>query len=218
MWSVIGYVLLSLLGLLLLFLILPVYARVRYREELTVTVRVFGIPVYRYCSAKASKGKSKKRADKPAEKTQKKKNTFLSDLSARLKSDGVRAVVDEIGALARLADGAFRRVARTVAVDRLQLQLVIASEDAAATAQDTGKVCAVLYPSLTTIQAVIRIRRRAVTVLPDYLGEKSRAEADVLVHALPVRLLGTALWALLSYGALQSHKSAKMKEELENGQ
>lgn len=217
MWSVIGYILLSLLCLLVLLLILPVYARVRYREELTVTVRVFGLPVYRYNSAKAPKEKPKKRVDKPGAKSEKKKNTLLGDLSTRLKSDGVRAVLDEARALSRFVGGAFRRVARTVVVDRLQLQLVIASEDAAATAQNTGKVCAVLYPSLTAIQAVIRIRKRAVTVTPDYLGEKSRAEADVLVHALPVRLLVTALWALFAYGALQSHKSAKTKEELENG-
>lgn len=217
MWSVIGYILLSLLCLLVLLLILPVYARVRYREELTVTVRVFGLPVYRYNSAKAPKEKPKKRADKLGAKSEKKKNTLLGDLSTRLKSDGVRAVLDEARALSRFVGGAFRRVARTVVVDRLQLQLVIASEDAAATAQNTGKVCAVLYPSLTAIQAVIRIRKRAVTVTPDYLGEKSRAEADVLVHALPVRLLVTALWALFAYGALQSHKSAKTKEELENG-
>ncbi len=218
MWSVIGYILLSLLCLLLLLLILPVYARVCYREELTVTVRVLGIPVYRYNSAKAPKEKPKKRADKPAGKPKKKKNTLLGDLSARLKDDGVRAVVDDVRALSGFVGGACRRVARAVVVDRLRLQLVIASEDAAATAQDTGKVCAVLYPSLTAIQAVIRIRKRAVTVTPDYLGERSRAEADVQMHTLPIRLLGTALWALLSYGALQSHKSAKTKEELENGQ
>ncbi len=218
MWSVIGYILLSLLGLLLFLLIVPVFARLQYREELTVRVRVFGIPAYRYSSAKKS-AELKRKADKPADKPKKEKNPLLDDLAKRLKTESVGAAVEELRALARIVGGAARRVFKAVTVDGLQLRLVIASEDASATAQNVGRVCAVLYPSLTAIQSVIRIRRREVTVTPDYLAEQGSVTADVLLHVVPIRLVWAALCALVSYMILQSRKSAlvKTREELENG-
>lgn len=216
MWSVIGYILLALLGLLLLILLMPLYVRLRYREELVVCVHVLGIPVYRYSSAKPPKQQEQK-TDKPVKKKTTEKPTMLNDLSVKLKTEGVRAVVDEIASLARIVSGAARRVFRAVTVDRLQMELVIASADAAATAQDTGKVCAVLYPALTTVQSVIRIRKRAVTVVPDYLGEKGRVTADVLIHAVPIRLVWAALCALIAYMAFQSRKSTNTGEDAKNG-
>lgn len=219
MWSVIGIILLSLLGLLGLVLVSPVVARIRYDEELTVCVRVLGIPVYRYSSAKPKREKPKK-TDKPAgskKQPKEEKPSFFADLAKRLKSDGVGAAVAELKELANEVVGAVRRVARCVVVDRLQLELVIASEDAAATAINSGRVCAVLYPSLTAIQSVVRIRRRAVTVVPDYLAEKGSVRADILLHSFSVQLVWAALRTLMSYFALQSRKSTKTKEESENG-
>ena len=196
MWSVIGYSLLSVLAVILLLLLLPVFVRMQYREELAVRVFVWGIPVYRY-SSKKPKPKAKKKADKPS-KT-KEKSSFLEDLSKKLKTDGVGAVVSETKNWANVALGASRRLCRAVTVDRLQLSLVVASEDAAATAQNTGRVCAVLYPSLTAIQSVVRIRHRAVTVTPDYLSETGSVTADITAHAMPIRLLWAAcahLWRI----------------------
>lgn len=219
-WGVIGIVLLSLLGLLVLILLSPVFARIRYDEELTVCLWVLGIPVYRYSSAKPKREKPKRKADKPKkkkEKTEEKKPSFFADLAKRLKTDGVGAVVAEVKEIAREVVGALRRVARCVVVDRLELQLVIASDDAAATAINSGRMCAVLYPSLTAIQSVVRIRHRAVTVVPDYLAEKGRVRADIVLHGFSIRLVWAAVRTLMSYIALQSRKSTKTKEESENG-
>lgn len=216
-WSVIGIVLLSLLGLLVLLLISPIFVRIRYNEELTVCVWVLGIPVYRYSSGKPKREKPKKKADKPKKKTKEEKPSFFADLSKRLKTDGVGAVVAEIKELAGLVIGAARRVAHAVTVDRLQMDLIVASDDAAATAINSGRVCAVLYPSLTAIQSVICIRHRAVTVTPDYLAEKGRAQVDVLLHGFSIRLVWAAVRTLISYIALQSRKSTNTKEESENG-
>ena len=212
MWSVIGYSLLALLGLLVLLLLVPVFVRVQYREELTVCVRVWGIPVYRFPNAKPRPPQT----DKPKTTARKQPNTMLTDLSQRLKTDGVRAVAEEVQALARIAGGAARRVVRAITVRRLQLQLIVASCDAATTAQDTGRICAVLYPSLTAIQSVVRIRKREVTVTPDYLAEQGRVTAEVTGHVIPLRILWAALGAVVSYGALRSHNNGK--EELQNGQ
>ena len=222
MWGIIGYSLLGLLGLLILLLILPVFVRVQYREELAVCVRVFGIPVYRYSSAKEKpdkpkepKKQKKQKTDKPKKK--KEKGGFLADLAKDLKTEGVSAVLGTVKAIAGLAVGALKRVLKAVTVDRLQLQLFIAAEDAATTAINTGRVCAVLYPSLSAIQCALRIRHRAVTVAPDYLAETGRVAADVRLHIVPVRVLWAALWTVLKLSTVFDHKTRKTKEEHENG-
>ncbi len=221
MWAIIGYSLLGLLGLLILLLVLPVFVRVQYREELTVCVRVFGIPIYRYSSSdekpKKPKKSKKKSTAKQKKKSEKKKDGFFAELAKDLKTEGISAVVGTIKAIAGLTVGAVKRVLRAVVVDRLQLQLFIASEDAAATAINTGRVCAVLYPPLTALQSVLRIRRREVTVTPDYLAEKGRVVADVRFHAIPIRILWAALWTVLNMGAVFDHKTKKTEEEQGDG-
>lgn len=221
MWGIIGYSLLGLLGLLILLLILPVFVRVRYQDELTVCVRVLGIPVYRYSSSeekpdKPEKLKKKKKAkDKP--KKEKEKHGFFADLAKDLKNEGAAAVIRTVKAVVKLATGALKRVLKAVTVDRLQLQLFIASEDAAATAINTGRVCAVLYPALSALQCGMRMRHRAVMVTPDYLAEKGRVIADVRLHVIPIRALWAALWTVLKLGTVMDTMTKKTKEEHEDG-
>ncbi len=216
MWSIIGYCLLGLLGLAVAALLLPTVIRLDYREVLTVRVWVLGIPVYRF-SSKSTKSFTKPRtvkADKPAKTTP---NSWLSELTEKLKTDGVHAVVDEVRWLSHWASGTARQICSAVTLDRLLLQLVVASRDAATTAQDTGRVCAVLYPALTTLQYVVRIRKRAVTVTPDYLATKGRVTVRVVAHACAARLLWVVLHAASSYDARRSHTVKKAEEAQEYG-
>lgn len=212
MWSIIGYCLLGVLGLAVAALLLPTVIRLDYREVLTVRVWVLGIPVYRF-SSQSTKPRTAK-ADKPAKA---KPDSWLSKLSAKLKTDGVRAVVEEVQSLARWATGTAREFFSAVTVDRLSLQLVVASRDAATTAQNTGRVCAVLYPALTTLQYAVRIRKRAVTVTPDYLATEGRVTARVIAHACAARLLWVVLHAASSYDARRSYMAKRAEEEQKDG-
>ncbi len=204
---IVAYILLGLLGVLAVALLLPISARLEYETELTVCVRVCGVLVYRFYSSNPRPQK----ADKPPTASEDK----LHRLSERLKTDGVGTVLAELSALADTAKRFTRYVLRAVTVDRLALQLIIASEDASSTAQNTGRVCALLYPALTTLQAVLRIRRRAVTVVPDYLAQQGRVRADVRAHVIPVRLLPAALCAVRAYISRQRKNT---KEDLSDGQ
>ncbi len=186
MAEIIGYCLLGLFGILLVVLLVPVYANVTFHEELRVTVYVLGIPIFRYPGAD--------KAEKDSTETQTEPQG-LSGLALRLKTDGVAATVSLVKKTAALAVGAARRALAALTVDKLRLQLVVTGEDAAQAAENTGRVCAVLYPAITAIQqTVLRIRQRSVTVTPDFLGTKGRVEAEVIVHAIPLRLLIIFLW------------------------
>lgn len=214
--AVIGYVLLGLLALVLLLPLFPVFVRVTFEEDLWVRVYLLGLPIVRFSpKTDETAPPPEPAADKPGTKPQ--KIGILTDLSRSLKEDGVKAVVHHITELARIAGGVLRRVFKALTVDRLILDLTVASGDAADTAQNCGKVCAVLYPALSALQLGLRIRHRAVTVTPDFLAEKGRMQADVTIHAVPYRVLFAALLALPAF--LKWRKTLKpiQEEEQVNG-
>ncbi len=205
MWAVIGYVLLGLLALLLLLLIVPVYARFTFDGEAHLCVRVWGVPVYRFPPKKVKKEKPvAAKSDKPKQAD---KPSFLRQLAEQLKTDGVGTTLRFFEQLAALAGGTAYRVLRAVTVDRLRLQLTVTGEDAAVAAQNTGKVCAVLYPAVTAVQqTLLRMRKREVTVTPDFLGDTNRVTADVTARVMPLRILVILLCALVRYNGILEHK------------
>ena len=212
---VIGCILLGLLVLLLLLPAIPVFVRLTFYGELQVTAYVIGIPVYRFSSERDEKQPEapehkRKKNSKPSPD---KPDDPLSSLAVRLKKDGVGAALECARELAQVAAGTARRVLAALTVDKLLLRLFITGEDAAATAQNTGKVCAMLYPSLTAAQSVLRIRKRVVTVTPDFLAAKGKAEAEVLVHAVPYRLLWAAMRAWFAYKKWNDHLHTNITEE-----
>lgn len=208
MLAILGYVLLGIAALLVLVLVVPVGVRVIYDDTLRVTVRVFGLPLITFTPSKRPK------APETADKPNAKKEGPLARLSRSLKEDGVGETVRLVQALARIATTTVRRVLSAITVDRLRLQLTVASADASTTAQLHGRVCAVLFPAVTTIQAVLTIRHREVTVTPDFLAHNGSVRAFVTAHAMPVRLLWTA-W--VGYRNVQKTRFVISKEEQNNG-
>jgi len=195
-WKIIGFCLLGILLLLLALLLVPIYARVTFRDELRLCVRVWGIPLFRYSSDR----EVPQAADKEA------KSSKLRSTAERLKADGVGATLHLVRELTCLAAGAARRLLAAITVDKLCLQLYITGSDAAETAENTGKVCAVLYPAVTTLQqTVLRIRKRAITVTPDFLAEEGRVSADVTAHAIPLRIVMIAIWLAFRYRVITKH-------------
>ncbi len=194
MLAIIGYSILCLIVLLLVVLSVPVFARVTYGEELRVCVRVLGISVFRFPSDKPPKPTAGKPEKQPA---------ALTSFAERLKRDSVGETVRLFEQLAALAVGTVRRLLWAITVDKLCLQLFIAGEDAAQTAQKTGQICAALYPAVTAVQqTVLRIKRREITVTPDFLAESGRVAADITAHVIPLRILFIALCTLTRYGAI----------------
>lgn len=203
MWVAVGYIFLGLLSLLLITLVIPAYVQLRFKEELTICVRILGIPVFRFSSDDEKKTESSKQDEPSTGKA----------VAASLKSDGVNATVQYVKQLTSLVVNTARRVFSAITVDKLTIQLTVSSSDASQTAQDTGRVCAVLYPAVTALQNVVNIRKREVTVTPDFLAEKGKAELELLAHAMPLKLL----FAVRQYFTARSIIKKENREEVEHG-
>lgn len=112
-----------------------------------------------------------------------------------LKEEGVRAVIEYYLQIGRLLKSAAERLMRAITVDRLYLDILVASGDAAQTAIDYGKVCAVVYPVQALIESKMRVRRRAINISTDFLHDSGELKADIRLHAVPIRVL----WAILLF-------------------
>lgn len=225
MWAV--YILLGLLALILLLLLLvlfvPVWARVTYRGELCVRVRVLGIPLTVLpASAKSPKadkpsGKETKKSAEEKAKSPSRGKELLNEISRSFREDGVQATLDYLQALAKLAGRAAGRALRSITVDCLRLDMLIATGDAADTAQRYGQVCGVLYPALAAVSGPVHIRRRRLRVEPNFLAEKSAVQLDVRLHIWVFRLVGAAIALLVGYGMMRNTDSVDKKEEPKHG-
>ncbi len=210
MWAV--YSLLALLALVLAVLIIPVFGRVTYDGELTARVRVWGIPITLTPKPEQPPKKPGKKAAKRRPKTD--KPSKWQEIKALLKEDGVGSTLGFLKDVASLAGRTANKALRAVTVKRLQLHLLIATEDAATTAQRYGQVCGVLYPALALVEQKVRVCRRQVRVEPNFLLEKSAVRFDIRVRISPWCLLGAGLSLLWGFLMLREKDLPKNSKEV----
>lgn len=183
-------IILGIIALLILILLLPVHLHASFSDNLKVRVGVMFINFTLY--PLPSVFKKKKKEDKHKKKKVQKELTNAEEI---LKEDGVSAVVEYYLEMVRLIETAAKRLARTVTVDKLNINIIVASEDASQTAINYGKVCSVVYPSQALIESVFRVRRRSIIITPDFLREKGHFDGEMKLHVIPMRVL----WALLLF-------------------
>ncbi len=215
------YILLGLLALLLLVVLLvlfvPVYARVTYEDELCVRARVLGVPITLLPSKDVPEEQERTPEKKAKPQKPSKTKELLDEVSRSFKEDGVAATLQYLGELAKLAGQAVGRVLRSITVDKLDLELIVADGDADATAILYGQVCSVLYPAFAAIAGVIKVRKRNLRVEPNFLLENSTVRADVRLHIWVYRLVGAAIVLLVRYMLLKDTDLITDKEEANHG-
>lgn len=211
MWIL--YSLLGLLALLIVLLSIPVYGRLSYDGDLSARVWVLGIPITlmprpepasKPASAQSSSGKKQKE----------KKPSKLKELAELMKQDDLSGTLHFIGEVAALAGKTVGRLLRSITVNRLDLQMRIATDDVATTAQRYGQVCGVLYPALAIIERWVRIRRRDLRVEPNFLAEESAVRFDIRLQVSLWRLLGAAVALLWGFLVIKEQSNPQNKKEV----
>lgn len=213
------WVLYSLLGLLLLIIValsVPVFGRITYDGELTARIRVLGIPI----TVLPQPEKDDKSAASTPKKSQKGKKTKeeqpskFKELVSLMKQDDLAGTLHFLHEAARLAVKTVGRVLRAVTVKQLDLQLIVATDDPATTAQRYGQVCSVLYPSLAGIEQVVRVHHRNLRVEPNFLMEKSAVRFDVRLRVSVWRLIGAGLALVWGFVVLKEQDNPQITKEV----
>ncbi|MBP3415369.1 MAG: DUF2953 domain-containing protein [Clostridia bacterium] len=220
-------IILWILAAILVLLCIPVFARFEYDGELKVCVRVLFIPfrvypkeefennkIVRFIKRFAVKNKDPLKptdsANKPAKKKQ--ENSFTKLVGQHGFSGAVALLVDT----ARLAVGSFGRVLKNITVDRFDLDVTIADEDAAETALSYGKWCAVIYPAASLVLRSVRRYKKNINVNPDFTAQQSTFKADVKIHLYPLAMVGIAIafFAKMLFRQIKKTVSQKVAENL----
>lgn len=216
------YILLGLLGLLTLVLVVPVYGRVIYDKDLKATVWVLGIPITLLPQEEKTLSPPTSKAKNNAV-TQKKRNpqekpSKWQELTAMFREDGPAATIHYLCELAKLAGQAVGHLLKAVTVDRLSLELLIATGDPADTAVRYGQVCSALYPALAGIESRVGVRRRYLRVEPNFLQEKSDIALDVRLHIRVWQALWAVLVLLIKFILMkETDETVNYKEVIHNG-
>lgn len=195
----VAYSLLGLCGLvvvlLLLVLFVPARLTIRYDGDWWIRLRVLGIPIALLDGTSAHEKATPETAR--ARRGGKKKPSKWKQIIAELRADGPAATLRYLSELAKLAGTAAGRVLRSLTVDKLHLEWVVATGEPAATAVRYGQVCAALYPPLAAVGRWVRIRRQDIRVEPNFLLPESDMRLDIRLHIAVYRLIA-ALVALAS--------------------
>ncbi len=207
------WVLYSLLGLLLLLIValsVPIYGHIAYDGEMLVKIRVLGIPIVLAPQPESKSFRpSRKQKKEPTEKPSK-----IKEMISLMKQDDLAGTLHFLHMVATLAAKAVGRVLRSITVSRLDLQMLIATEDPATTAQRYGQVCSVLYPALAGVESVVHIHRRDLRVEPNFLMEKSAVCFDIRLRMSVWRLLGAGIALLWGILLLKEHDNPQIKKEV----
>lgn len=199
--EIIGWILLSLLGLVLLLLALlcslKLSLQAGYCETLLLKVGIGPVKLNLSDSMQMSKeeaeeftAKKKKKAAKPKEKPKKKKEKPPKYTEKPPLTAVVTAFKD-------LAVGILTRFAKHIKLEELRLRVLAASDDAAKTALEYGSFCAAAGMVQTAAEALPRTNPKKVNIAVecDFLADTPEIDAEIRVSIRVWRLVWMALFA-----------------------
>ena len=198
---IIVYILLGLVVLLFLLLLLPAHIAVTFDGSFQAGAGI-GPVVFRLYPPKEEKKKKKKEIsyEKPPKKSKKEEGVrAASELERLWKEEGWQAALSYLCRMASFLLEAFQRFLDILVIDRLNIQLRVASGDADITATDYGKACGVLYPVLALIKSRVRVRREQLSVQPDFIAEKTEFRLEFRAHVILIKVLWQGLRLLMRF-------------------
>jgi Protein of unknown function (DUF2953). len=173
-------------ALLIVLLQMRVRLCISYRDGFDYAV---GYMMITYRMNKKEKGQAKrgKKKKEPAKKLNLEQIRQFLELFERI-WENVRPVILKIG--------------RTIRIDNLTIDLTVGADDAAQTAVTYGEACALLYPAVTVLEGLVRIKRRKILINADFNRNQSsltfECRASIRLGAVVGVGLAAAVKLLLS--------------------
>mgnify|MGYP003292235878 CR=1 FL=1 len=129
-----------------------------------------------------------KKNKQPKEKKQ--GNSLIKQLYIDQGYDGLEKMLRAVGS----SLGSFLgKLYKTFTIDELYITMITATGDAAETAIKHGKLCAWLYPVLGKLVSTCKVKKYDFDISPDFLATKSKAEAYVKLHVVPIKVTNAAV-------------------------
>ncbi len=182
-----------ILLLLLLILFLPFSFSISYEERFVAKAYFCGVRLFSTEKPKSKKDKNSK--PKKPEKKEKKPNVF-NQAKEKLGASGAIKYFAEIAKMAMKKLGfAFKHLK----FRKFRLFLSVGASDAAETAIRYGEVCTAVYPALSTLFSICKIKGESVDISADFNSGKIKFGFSAVIRAQLIFFLIAALGGLIQY-------------------
>ena len=169
---------LSVKWLFLNIKLLPLSAKAKQRREQEQTAKDAEQAAAQAVQEQASQPEQASQAPQAA-----KKPSMLRDLWNVHGYDGlVKMLKDTVAALNRFTGG----MLGSIVIEKLFFDMRVSSDDAAQTAVDYGKQCALLYPLFGSVVTRLKVKEYDVNIYPDYLAGKNQTYLTCVAAVSPL--------------------------------
>lgn len=229
--EIIGWILLSLVGLVVFLLAvlccIKLSLRAGYCEDLLLKVGIGPVTLDLGKSMKEAKEEAEEYAKEKKKKKKKKKKAAEKEEKPKEKKEKPPKYTEKpslttiITAFKDLAVGILTRFAKHIKLEELRLRVLVASEDAAKTALEYGSLCTAAGMVQTAAEALPRTNPKKVNISVecDFLAEKPEIDAEICVSIRIWRLVWMALFAakplMEALSLLKAYKYFKKQEKEE---
>ncbi len=199
-------------GLLILLCILPLTVDLSFCDGLVLKIRYSGITVFD--NAKRVKYKKKEKTKKKSvpktdETTPKKENFFKKTYRQK----GLLGTVMYFSSILNMLLKKMCWVVRRFKFRKFKLDISVATNDAADTAIQYGKICGAVYPVISFFESNTDFKAREININADFDKTKSEFKTSVSVTTRIFFWLVAAICVLFEFLKLQRKESEKYERK-----
>lgn len=193
-------IILSVILLIIDFLIFcPFTVKFEYDNELRLKAGYL-FPFFKILPQNPKKDKPKKQkkqkkntSSQNENKKRKKKKNPMSEL---IHSKGLSGLIELIKALAKIALETVNKITDHTVISKMELNLQIASEDAAKTALTFGNTCSAIFPAISIIENHVKKCNHKENIVPCFTETETKIHFILKVRIVPFFILSAAVKAL----------------------
>jgi hypothetical protein len=189
------YIIGGIILLIALLLILPITARIDFKDDFFVKIKYLGITVYKITPKDEEKEKPKEKLE-TTEKPKEKQKGLFTKLTEK---HGFKGAVKEMVSFALDILKQTKKQLLKIKLRNIKIDLIVVGSDAAQTAIDYGAICGVVYPVLSIIDQNLNVKYKKINITAGFKQTDSQFAFSLDVKANPVLLLIIALKAVKEY-------------------
>lgn len=209
------YILLAVVLVLGLISLIPIGIEAEYKDKLYCIFKIGFIKIK--ILPRKVKDKNIQINKKKAKKKQPDTEVEFS-FKMLLQQNGISGFIKILKKFVSLTKGALKDLVKHIIIRELCVDVVVGGEDAAETAVSYGKICSVVYPSVSLITQACRCNEFKVLVSPDFAdGSPSKAYCKLVADAKVFWLAKAAI--VNGFKAIQlfiKYKKAQEKVPVDN--
>ena len=231
-------ILAGIIVIILLLLFLPFTVRVTYNDKVKIQAGLvfpfINIPVgeqKNISPRKAAKAERKKQKKEEKKKRAKEKKRLREEkrrkkalakgielpeeekkenlFAITVREEGVSGLIELLTELLRILLGPLKKIADHLVISKMELQIAVASDNAAQTAVLYGHICSVVYTLINLISSRVKKCSHKERISPDFTSEKTRVYFELKARIQIFFILSGVLKAGLKTLKLFASKKAK---------